>query len=477
MADFFKNINLWGRRIIFFFIVLISMLLLLLGISIYSGKRMAENIHRINEYELPSIQLIEEIRQGLALEQATLLSFLLSKDTVERAVLIAQLNEIIQVNNEHFQVLKGIVKPGYETVIYNELILHQQLYSALVNSFVSSKSEMSAEISVKEISVLQKSFSRYRLTINRLAKMNLNDTLEYIDNLEMWVQNSGVAASLVTIFIFLIIIILAYVATQITKRQRKSNELLKIQIKERKRAEEELRVYSEELKHLNENKNQLISVLSHDLRSPATGLLGTAQFLDSNLESLPQEELKKFTGIILHAASRLLDQLNETLHWIKAQSVKEVFHPVPVRVNTIINKVQMLLEENLIQKGIYFYNHTEPSHKVFADVNMLQSIFQNLISNSIKLTPKKGSISVDSKKEDKCIVITISDTGIGMTKEAKDKLFTKETKSTTGTEGEAGTGLGLCLTKEFIEQNGGEISVESEVGKGTSFHIRLKKAF
>ena len=110
------------------------------------------------------------------------------------------------------------------------------------------------------------------------------------------------------------------------------------------------------------------------------------------------------------------------------------------------------------------------------DSNMVNTIFRNLISNAIKFTPSKGSIIIDCKQnpEEKMLEVSVSDTGVGIDPKNIEKLFRiDESYSTSGTENEEGTGLGLVLCKEFVEKNSGRIWVESEVGKGTTFWFSL----
>jgi signal transduction histidine kinase len=133
-----------------------------------------------------------------------------------------------------------------------------------------------------------------------------------------------------------------------------------------------------------------------------------------------------------------------------------------------------LLGGNAHTKGINLINKTDKSHTVFADEDMINLVLRNLISNAIKFTNKAGNITLSSQQIDGQMQIYVTDTGVGISKDGIDKLFTKNINPTTlGTANEKGTGLGLLLCKEFIEKNGGVIAVKSDEGKGSTFEIKL----
>jgi signal transduction histidine kinase len=142
-----------------------------------------------------------------------------------------------------------------------------------------------------------------------------------------------------------------------------------------------------------------------------------------------------------------------------------------------VNKIISIVEHSASKKSISISNQVDTDISAFADANMLRSIIQNLLINSIKFTNEKGRIIISSQKKGDVIEVSVEDTGIGIDKEDIPKLFEFNTIYTTkGTAGEKGTGLGLPLCKEFVERNYGKIWVESELGKGSKFIFTLSKA-
>ncbi|MDX1284981.1 MAG: ATP-binding protein, partial [Draconibacterium sp.] len=149
--------------------------------------------------------------------------------------------------------------------------------------------------------------------------------------------------------------------------------------------------------------------------------------------------------------------------------------PEKIAINIIVAENFSLMNTSANEKEITLKNSLNENLEFFADYDMINTVMRNLISNAIKFTPEKGTIEIIERKvSDHKIEIGISDSGIGIEAETLSKLFSTDSHiSTSGTNNEAGTGLGLKLCKELIERNNGEIFIESEVGKGTTVWISL----
>ncbi|HPP32911.1 MAG TPA: HAMP domain-containing sensor histidine kinase [Ignavibacteriales bacterium] len=166
--------------------------------------------------------------------------------------------------------------------------------------------------------------------------------------------------------------------------------------------------------------------------------------------------------------------LIDLLEWSRANTGQISINPAIINTEKIINDVlnYLILQANNLQIRISV--DIEPNTYVYADYNMLNTILRNIISNAIKFTPISGQISIKAKTDKDQTIIQIADTGVGIPKDKLEKLFVIEkSRSTTGTNGETGTGLGLILVKDFVEKNNGTISVHSELNKGTIFTITL----
>lgn len=246
-------------------------------------------------------------------------------------------------------------------------------------------------------------------------------------------------------------------------------------ITERKKAEAEIKRMNEELLISNAEKDKFFSIIAHDLRSPFNSFLGLTQVMAENLQDLTMEEIRKFSLTMRDSVSHLYRLLENLLQWSRMQQGMILFNPEIIPLCSIIIDSLDILAEPAQAKEIEITCAIPNNLEVFADVNVVQTIIRNLVSNAIKFTPRGGKVDIAANLlPDRFIEISVADTGIGMDREMLDKLFRLDGKvNREGTEGETSTGLGLILCKEFIEKQGGKLWVESEVGKGSVFYFTL----
>jgi signal transduction histidine kinase len=160
--------------------------------------------------------------------------------------------------------------------------------------------------------------------------------------------------------------------------------------------------------------------------------------------------------------------------WSRSQSGTISFKPENLELSAIIQESINLLEATAHQKGINIQKDFPNDIFCPIDENMMKTIIRNLVSNAIKFTPQNGKITINIEKIEKLVVVTVSDTGVGISSENQEKLFSINSNiSTKGTSNESGTGLGLILCKEFVETHGGKIWIESEEGKGSAFRFTI----
>lgn len=239
---------------------------------------------------------------------------------------------------------------------------------------------------------------------------------------------------------------------------------------ERKKNAEAIVAYTEELKQLNHTKDKFFSIIAHDLRGPFNATLNLSEIIIEEVESLSRDEIKEYTTDINNALKGQLKLLENLLNWSRLHLGKMEFIKEHVVLNDIAEEIIEVVSGTAKQKQIKVINQTEKNFEVIADINMLRSILQNLISNALKFTKSGGEISVHSKVIDNYARITVSDTGIGLEKKQADSIFQIDSLLTTaGTNGEKGTGLGLSLVKEMVEKHNGQIWVNSTPGKGSDF--------
>ena len=245
-------------------------------------------------------------------------------------------------------------------------------------------------------------------------------------------------------------------------------------ITKRKEAEKKIKKYNKELEKLNFNKDKFFSIVAHDLMTPFTALLGYSEILVKEYDELDRKTIGKFASDINTVASKAHNLLENLLGWTRLETGRMIFHPVEFNLHPIVEDVFHINAESANVKDISLVNNVMVTNMVFADVNMLNTILRNLVSNAIKFTNKNGRISVSSKQIDEQIEISVVDNGIGMSNMELQKLFDENHQySGTGTHLEKGTGLGLLLCREFVEKHGGTLSAESKLGEGTKIYFSL----
>lgn len=255
-------------------------------------------------------------------------------------------------------------------------------------------------------------------------------------------------------------------------------------ISEKKRYNQQLKQYNEELKELNKSKDKMFSIIAHDLKDPFNSLLGFSEILLDDFETLSGEEIRDYVKIINNTAKHSLNLLENLLTWSRLLTGRLPFTPMKLLLASEVDSATTIVSSLAYRKRITVDNLVPIDIAVFADQNMLLSILHNFVMNAIKFTNPGGKIEIDAgiaddqlPETEKKVIISIRDNGIGMTESEIEKLFQiKALYSTSGTQNEKGTGLGLLLTREMIERHGGTITVESKPTKGSTFTFTLPAA-
>ena len=243
---------------------------------------------------------------------------------------------------------------------------------------------------------------------------------------------------------------------------------------DRKNSEDAIKNYVRELEELNSHKESVLAILSHDLRSPLSATIGTAKYLKENFQKMKPDAVQEMLNLLYKSSTDELDMLDYLVEWARIKYASDTFSPATIKLTDYIDKVFGTLNETASINTINLHHDIEENISVFADGKMLISIIQNIVSNALKHTEKGGAISVSAKSKDDKIIVQVRDSGIGMSKEIIEKLFTPQIKSLSETRKKnKGAGIGLLLVKGFLEKNGGEIWVESTEGEGSSFYFTL----
>jgi signal transduction histidine kinase len=242
----------------------------------------------------------------------------------------------------------------------------------------------------------------------------------------------------------------------------------------KKEMEEKIRVQNEQLQYLVKEKDKIFSIIAHDLKNPFNAIIGFSNLLAEQVREKDLDGIESYAEIIQQSSYRALDLLMNLLEWARSQTGRMNFNPEKFDITGLISEVLLLLSSNADQKGITIDKTLPAESWVNADKAMISTVLRNLISNAIKFTKPEGRINITVTATEQGVTIAVQDNGVGIPNATLGRLFSLEgSGSTPGTNDEQGTGLGLILCREFIEKHGGNISVESEVGKGSCFTFIL----
>lgn len=239
----------------------------------------------------------------------------------------------------------------------------------------------------------------------------------------------------------------------------------------------ELEHQRDQLKKLNASKDQLFSIIAHDLKNPFQAIIGFAELLKEDHREMAEEQVEEYLDAIHQSSTSAYDLLFNLLQWARTQTGSVKVHPVDVGVHKLTAKVLDLFSAPTTDKKIRIKNEVPEEIRVRSDKDMLHTVLRNLLGNAIKYTYEEGTITLSAKSLEEEVEISVQDTGQGMTEAQLKALFTVDKAvSTPGTSGEQGTGLGLMVCHEFLSMNQGAIRVHSESGKGSTFTISLPKS-
>ncbi|WP_316818139.1 HAMP domain-containing sensor histidine kinase [Pedobacter nyackensis] len=265
--------------------------------------------------------------------------------------------------------------------------------------------------------------------------------------------------------VFAVFIIIRYLRRSYDKeRQITERKTLAVE-----KSKEQILLQKEQLEQSNMEKNKLMSIISHDLRTPLMNIQSYLELLNANeLDSSDRPVLEK---ALLNSTNNAMEMLSNLLNWSKSQMEGPNVNVVQVNLLTVLQGTLEMEKAYALKKDISLNYCVSPELMVIADVDMLQLVVRNLISNAVKFTPRGGLIRIEAEVIlDQC-KITVSDNGKGIPEDKQKKVFSIKSEPSYGTDNEKGVGLGLLLCKEFIERQGGSIDFESKPGLGSSFFI------
>jgi len=261
-----------------------------------------------------------------------------------------------------------------------------------------------------------------------------------------------------------------YMVKPINKTEVANRIQVQIEMKEHR---EELQKINEELSIANSTREKIFSIISHDLRTSIGNIRNVFKFMIDGLIDINEDkELIIDAEITSRNTYNLLENL---LFWAKSQQGQIVYQPELVNVSRVIGSILEIEKGSIVNKKIQIEDKVEANMFIWTDKVLLTIIVRNLIGNAMKFSDTEGVIIIDAKEKEASIEICITDNGVGISKQNLNKLKSQTMFTTTGTENEKGTGLGLVLVKDCVNKCNGDFSIESELGKGSKFSFVLPK--
>lgn len=266
---------------------------------------------------------------------------------------------------------------------------------------------------------------------------------------------------------------------ELMNAKRKSEELLTQLSKVNKELTSNNQVIAEQshqLEKLNATKDKFFSIVAHDLKSPLISLKSFSNLLIDHFDSLNKDEILTMSKQLSYSVDSTIKMADNLITWAMLQMGDSQFNEEIIKIKVITSNLFDVYQKVALEKGINVSFSVDDSLTIIGDKNQIEFVIRNLVNNAIKFTHKNGFVSLTAKSlADGLVKISVSDSGVGISDEIKRKLFSiSRIQSTNGTDGEKGTGLGLMLSYEFMKLNGGQIDIESSLGKGSTFHTTFK---
>jgi two-component system sensor histidine kinase SenX3 len=249
-------------------------------------------------------------------------------------------------------------------------------------------------------------------------------------------------------------------------------------LKDGQQDEEELQVSARELKRINKIRRDFVANVSHELKTPATSLKLLAESLVEIIDEDPEQA--RFFAVQLKAETERLSRLiTDLLDLTRLESEEKVTDPEPVDVRGVLMGVLSRMRQTARQKGItlrWRRAGDAGDYTIWGDETQLGSMFANLVDNAIKYTPEGGSVEVAARSDETSVIVRVSDSGIGIPEKKLSRIFERFYRVDKARSKETGgTGLGLSIVRHVAENHGGRVTVESELGEGTTFIVHLPR--
>lgn len=376
------------------------------------------------------------------------------------------------------------------------------LYSYYLVGYDNGWSDWTTETK-KEYTNLPEGKYIFKVKAKNLYQIEAQQAQFYFEILPPWYRTFYAYSGYLLISIILITLIVKFYTYRLIKEKEKLEGIVKERTQEILMQNEEILVQAEHLKEANDwisaknaelevqkkeiekkkdqlevsnaTKNKFFRIIAHDLRNPISTLVGSTGYILTDYEEFDKEKTKIFIQDLNKLSLTTYNLLENLLDWSTSQMGEISYEPKEIDLVSIVKENLELVNTKIVEKSIALDLSLPDEITVNADENMIRTVIRNLLTNAVKFTKDNGQIRIYITVKDNLCFLSISDNGIGISKENLNKLFRIEKHVTTpGTHNEKGSGLGLILCKEFVERNGGTITVESEPNAGSTFTISLK---
>jgi len=396
---------------------------------------------------------------GLATIYNALASLFIENKEYRRAVqnLKYALNNAQKVQNQEILAnTYDLLSKAYKGMNNYQLALqYKELHNALLDFIDKEKNDRDILKMQSRYTLSQQQSVIEQLKFNKIQGENeLEEKTRF--NKFLSILTGLVVVILVLIFFFFML-------------QRKNNKKLQM-------ANEQIGIKNEELQQANATKDKFFSIIGHDLKGPLNSLTSFSSLLMNHADSLSKEEIQMLATDLDKSLKNLFALLENLLQWSRSQTGNIEFTKAPFDLTEVLQKNKSLLNQQAENKSITIELKQKTPVEVNAHEPSIDTVIRNLISNAIKFTHEHGKIKIGITADENYYYVKVADNGVGIPEKIAATIFEINTKNTTkGTAKEKGTGLGLILCKEFVEKNGGTISVKSKEEKGTLFTFSIPK--
>ncbi len=453
---------------------------ILLGVSVCFF--LAERRHLINQIKENQINIVDGLvlvsKEYLITKDQILLlnyiNFLVRNKRIIYVLFTNPQGKILAHTNIQRLEEKDKTPIGLKAIKTNKLLI--QSYQNKKGKRISDYA-LPVFVENKKLGVARIGFSQHEL--NKMMKKTVTQTGKRIFAIAFVVLIIGIFGSLILAQTLIgPIKKLVYGAKMIGRG--KLNTVIKVNNKDELGSlAKEFNLMARQLKELDHMKQDFVSGVTHELRSPLTSIMMYIDLFFKGATGELNEKQKKFLNIMKNSSKRLNSFINDLLDIAKIERGKMELVKEPLNITTILRETIQLFTVQADEKNIIIVTKIQENIPVIsADQNKIRQILNNLLSNAIKFTPEKGTITVEVKNNGEYVQVSVGDTGMGVPPDDLEKIFNKfeQVKGVRNRiAGSKGTGLGLAIVKAIVQLHKGDIWVESIMGKGSTFYFTLPK--